>query len=548
MKKRIQVLTSILIVILASISVGFSQAKMQRNYNTTLLNNELWWGGLSRDGYRMPYGKTTNLTVDQWGWNDENQSQPLLISSKGRYIWCEDPIKYSFKNGSLIVSSRTGVIQMGKAGDDLKSAFQYVQSQFFPSNGKTPDLTMFEVPQYNTWIELMYNQSEDRILKYAENIISNGYPPGVIMIDDNWQENYGVWQFSTKRFKDPKALVKKLHNMGFKVMVWVCPFVSPDSENFRYLASKGLLLLKDQKGKPVDWTVDRPRQAAIIPWWNGHSALLDLTNPDAIKWFNDELDNLVANYGVDGFKFDAGDGEFYTNNIVSKYKATPNDHMMQFGKVGLKYSLNEYRVSFKMAGMPLAQRLRDKDHTWSEMGELIPGILSQGLMGYAYTCPDMIGGGQHTAFAPGAKLDQELVVRSAQIHALMPMMQFSVAPWRILSKENNEICLKMAQIHKSFGPTIIDLAKQSSVTGEPIARAILYNYPKSNYGEIKDQFMLGVDIMVAPVVEKGARKRKVIFPEGIWQGDDGSTVIGPKILEIDVPLERLPYFKLLSSD
>jgi alpha-glucosidase (family GH31 glycosyl hydrolase) len=544
MKKYSVIVSIVFVLFLLSFLKIRAQVKINKNYSTTLLTNELWWGGLSRDGYKMPYNKTTSHSVDQWGWNDENQSQPLLISSKGRYVWCEDPIKYTFKNGTLLVSSRTGNIITGKAGDNLKSAFAYVQQNFFPSNGKTPDLAMFEVPQYNTWIELMYDQNEERILKYAENIISNGYPPGVIMIDDNWQENYGVWQFSTKRFKDPKSLVKKLHDMGFKVMVWVCPFVSPDSVNFRYLASKGLLLLKDQKGKPVDWSVNNLRQAAIIPWWNGHSALLDLTNPDAIKWFNDELDNLVENYGVDGFKFDAGDGEFYTNNIVSRFKATPNDHMMQFGKVGLKYPLNEYRVSFKMAGMPLAQRLRDKDHTWPEMGELIPGILSQGLMGYAYTCPDMIGGGQHTAFAPGAKLDQELVVRSAQIHALMPMMQFSVAPWRILSKENNEICLKMAQLHQSFGSKIIDLAKQSATSGEPIARAMLYNYPKSNFGEIKDQFMLGSDILVAPIVEKGARKRKVIFPEGTWLGDDGSTVRGPITLGINVPLERLPYYKL----
>jgi alpha-glucosidase (family GH31 glycosyl hydrolase) len=551
---KLQRLVSFLILLfLANLTIfcqnknAVKKAKVTANpkvYNTVLLPNEMWWGGLSRDGYKMPYDKGTVLTVDIWANNDENQSQPLLISNKGRYIWCEDPIKFAFDKGKLVVSSRTGVIQTGKAGDDLQSAFKYVQNKYFPSNGRIPDSTMFVLPQYNTWIELMYDQQEDKILAYAENIIANGYPPGVLMIDDTWQENYGVWTFSTKRFKDPKGLIKKLHNMGFKVMVWICPFVSPDSENFRYLTKNGMLLLKNQNGKPVNWNTNTQREAAIIPWWNGHSGVLDLTNPKTVKWFNDQLDHLVNDYGVDGFKLDAGDGAFYKDNLVSMNPATPNDHTMLFGKVGLKYDLNEYRASFKMAGTHLAQRLRDKDHSWEELNELISGIISQGLMGYAYTCPDMIGGGQWTAFLDNAKMDQELVVRSAQIHALMPMMQFSVAPWRILSKENNDICLKMAMLHKSFGSKIIALAKQSSTTGEPIARSMLYNYPKSDYGKIKDQFMLGTDVLVAPCVQKGARTKTVIFPQGTWIGDDGSKVIGPVTQTINVPLERLPYYTL----
>ena len=93
------------------------------------------------------------------------------------------------------------------------------------------------------------------------------------------------------------------------------------------------------------------------------------------------------------------------------------------------------------------QRLSDKDHSWSDLQNLIPDIVAQGLMGYAYVCPDMIGGGQWMAFREGAVVDQELVVRSAQVHALMPMMQFSVAPWRVLSQENNASCLEMAKLH-----------------------------------------------------------------------------------------------------
>ena len=55
--------------------------------------------------------------------------------------------------------------------------------------------------------------------------------------------------------------------------------------------------------------------------------------------------------------------------------------------------------------------------------------------------------------------------------------------------------------------------------------------------------MLGDSILVAPVLDKGQRSRAVVFPPGTWQGDDGSVVIGPREIEIQVPLSRLPWYR-----
>jgi alpha-glucosidase len=214
-----------------------------------------------------------------------------------------------------------------------------------------------------------------------------------------------------------------------------------------------------------------------------------------------------------------------------------------FGRVGLDFPLNEYRASWKNAGKPLAQRLRDKSHTWEDLRTLVPRILAQGLMGYAFTCPDMIGGGQFTSFLPGAKIDEELIVRSTQVHALMPMMQFSVAPWRILSRENNDICRRMAGLHVQQSETILRIARESARTGEPIVRPLCWQWPDGGYESITDQFMLGDDILVAPVLQKGARTRRVVFPPGTWRGDDARVVTGPATTDVDAPLERLPWFR-----
>ena len=461
---------------------------------------ELWWGGLSVDGSKMPYG-TGEFFRNLDGENAGNQAQPLLISNKGRYVWSEQPFSYRFKNGVLTLSSKYAPIDSGRQGSSLKEVLAFVSKKYFPADGKLPEPLMFTQPQYNTWIELMYDQNEADILKYAQSIIDQGYPPGVLMIDDNWQEDYGTWEFSARRFKDPKAMMARLHQLGFKVMLWVVPFVSPDSAVYRDLAKQGLLHLEEGAKRP-----------AIIRWWNGASAMLDLSNPKARQWFDARLRHLTETFGVDGYKFDAGDARFYSEKIAAFQPSNPNEHTTHFARIGLNFPLNEFRASWKMAGLPLAQRLRDKSHNWEDLRELIPGIVAQGLMGYAFTCPDLIGGGEFQSFLNATSVDQELIVRSAQASALMPMMQFSVAPWRVLDKAKADIALKMARLHTQFGPEILRLAQASARSGEPIALPLAYAYPTGGYEQIKDQFLLGPDILVAPVLTKGARSRKIVFP------------------------------------
>jgi alpha-glucosidase (family GH31 glycosyl hydrolase) len=78
-----------------------------------------------------------------------------------------------------------------------------------------------------------------------------------------------------------------------------------------------------------------------------------------------------------------------------------------------------------------------------------------------------------------------------------------------------------------------------------MVRSLEYHYPHQGYAEIKDQFLLGDGLLVAPVLEKGKRARTVVFPKGSWKGDDGSTVTGPCRQDIQVPLARLPHYRLI---
>ena len=92
--------------------------------------------------------------------------------------------------------------------------------------------------------------------------------------------------------------------------------------------------------------LDETEKPAMVRWWNGVSAVLDLTNPESEKWFKGVLNNLINEFGVDGFKLDAGDGRFY-KGIKSLKEVNPNTHTELFAKIGLSYPYNEYRATWK---------------------------------------------------------------------------------------------------------------------------------------------------------------------------------------------------------
>ena len=494
-----------------------------------VLSAESWWGASVGLGHEQPY---TNLPAFDLSTQDaNNQLVPLFLSSEGEYMWSDGAFAFSAKDGVIETSVP---MQRVKAGTTLREAYLVAQAKYFPANGQLPDTLFFTMPQYNTWIELMYNQNQADILRYAHAVIDNGFPAGVLMIDDNWQRYYGNFEFKAERFPDAKGMIDELHALGFKVMVWICPFVSPDSPEFRALEAKGYLLRNPNGG------------TAILNWWNGYSACYDLTNPEAADYFISVLRQAQDTYGIDGFKFDAGDNNCYASTAISAYDphATNVDHTSSWAKIGLAFPFNEYRACWQMGGQPLVQRLGDKDYSWAAVQQLIPQMCVAGLLGYAYACPDMIGGGQFTAFLniKDDEFDQALIVRSAQVHALMPMMQFSVAPWRILSKENLAIVQRMAQLHAAFGPYIMTYARRAAQTGEPIVRCMEYQFPHQGFEQVKDQFMLGDKYLVAPVVDNRL-EREVRLPKGTWRDEQGKKYKGGRTYKIDVPLERLPYFE-----
>ena len=503
--------------------------------NVPILPGECWYGLAAVHGMKMPVDENSvysHHAADPAAYTG-NQEAPLFLSSKGRYVWSDSPFDTDARDGVLTFSRAAEDLALREGFGTLRGAYLAACREHFPPSGRMPDELFFRVPQYNTWAELIYDQDQASILAYARGIRDNGLPPGILMIDDGWMNYYGSRSFRHDRFPDPAAMFRELHELGFRTMLWVVPFVSPDSPEFRELDRRGLLI-RNADGSP-----------AIRNWWNGYSALVDLSNPAGEAWFCDYLDSFLA-LGCDGFKFDAGDVYHFRNDDRTAGGEGAHEMSRRWALLGLKYRFNEYRASWKCGSLPLVERLCDKAHRWESVARLIPDALLSGLLGYPFCCPDMIGGGSFTDFLPGApSLNPELFVRYAEVAALMPMMQFSAAPWRVLDEEHAEICRAMGRLHAAHADRIVSLARHAAQTGEPVIRMLEYEFPGEGYERAFDCFMLGSGLLAAPVLSGGEREKTVRLPKGEgcrWRGPDGTVYDGGETVTVPAPVDCLPIF------
>lgn len=509
--------------------------------------DENWWGGATASG-ACPLHRESVYHEDliRCTTSASNQAMPMYVSDKGRYIWSDEPFDVRIEDGCFVFEG--GEIALVQAGDTLREAYLACMEKHFPCDGRVLADEFFTAPQYNTWMEFTYYPTQEKVLRYAHDILSHGFPPGILILDEGWQRQYGAWEFDPVRFPAPREMVDELHRMGFKVMVWVVPYVRADGVEF--VRSIRPLIGTDPEAAKHIYIRTREGSVACARWWNGYSALLDMTNEYDARFLDDQLRRLMRETGVDGFKFDGGavdsylPGSFINGEAACEH--TPYELNRAWNEFGLKYRMHEFKDSYGMGGRNAIQRLRDKGHRWDGDGLalFLPSALIAGMIGHPFLCPDMIGGGEWSyRYMPGFVPDAELFVRMAQCSALFPMMQFSWAVWDELDEEMTGWCRDAALLHERFADRMLALVRESERTGEAIMRPLEYNDPGKGNGRVTDEFMLGRDILVCPVLKKGQRERDVIFPGGTWRDEEGNLYEGDSVRRLSAPLSRLLWFE-----
>lgn len=490
---------------------------------------EYWWGGAVADGYRMPLSAESDYYLDARVNKTYNQFNGVFLSSAGRYIVFEGGAEICVKNGYIKIINSKSRIFSGDTGGSLKSAQKFVSAEFFKKTDKFFDFEYLTEPQYCTWLETLTNVNAVDLEKYAAGIRKCGLDGKVLIIDDGWAKDYGDWTFDEKKFPAPRETVKKLKDMGFDVVLWLVPFVNAGCPDYGYLRDSDAFV------KNPDGTIH------IAEWWNGSSAVLDMSSSAAVKWIKNVLDRLVEEYGVSGFKLDAGDAMYYPQGG----NVSANEQSALWAKLGAEYSYAELRACVGLGGYPVAQRLSDKSVGWENgMKLLIPNIIQAGLLGYYYCCGDMVGGGNCADFEKLKSEEAEFYIRSCQCAALFPIVQFSYSIWNkseFLKETVKNICFLRAEF-KDYMKTA---AGKAITDGEPVVRCLEYEFPEEGFWNETQCFMLGDRYLVAPVVNKGEVRKTVKLPRGIkWRYVyDGK--LYENRAEIDCPVSVLPIFERL---
>ncbi|KAJ8414843.1 hypothetical protein AAFF_G00023660 [Aldrovandia affinis] len=426
-------------------------------------------------------------------------------------------------------------------GSDITSIHKYMVRRYFNKPNKVPSEVVFRHPIWSTWALHKTTIDQEKLLAYAANIQKYGFNCSHLELDDRYTSSYGEFNFDPVKFPNASGMFHKLKANGFLVSLWTHPFVNYDSVNFGVGMKKGLFVRQPESMLP-----------ALVHWWNGIAAILDFTNPDARDWYASHLRDLKTKYGV-----------------WSPSSSTPGDQLpaQQFSTLVLParpqplhpplhrdgYPLREraeLRVGYQSQNISCFFRIIDRDSVWGyELGlkSIIPTVLTISILGYQFILPDMIGGNVHPNRTDGGQRlpNQELYIRWLELSAFMPAMRFSVPPWEY-DAEVIKIAQTFTALHETLvAPRVLELAKEVLGTGDPIIRPLWWIATDDEAAyKIDSQFLIGDDLMVAPILEYGKRERDIYLPAGQWKSYRGEYFDkGPMHLtDYHVDLNEIAYF------
>ena len=151
------------------------------------------------------------------------------------------------------------------------------------------------------------------MIEFAEEILRYNYSISQLEIDDKWTVDHGDLKPDPEKFENMKEMSVKLHEMGIAVTIWTHPFFNIESQTLQKSLPSVSFTDTDnpdsnneyeyyiKSGNPYN------KQPGMIKWWNGYGCHLDPFNQAAGEWYNERHINMTEQYGIDSFKFDAGE-------------------------------------------------------------------------------------------------------------------------------------------------------------------------------------------------------------------------------------------------
>lgn len=402
---------------------------------------------------------------------------------------------------------------------------------------------------------------ENQALEVAAEFRKRKIPIDIIYQDIGWTQNLQDFEWRKGNYTDPKGMLKKLKANGFKMIVSQDPVISK-KDNKQYLEANKLgYFVKDV----------RTDKAYEMPWpWGGNCGVVDFTLPAVADWWG-KYQQKPLDDGISGFWTDMGEpawsNEEDTDRLNMKHHLGMHDEIHNvFGLTWDKVVKEQFEKRnpnkriFQMTRSAYAGLQRytfgwtndsgngnDVLDGWAQMENQVAVGISAGLGGIPFWTTDISGYcGEITDYPAMA----ELYTRWMQFGVFCPLSRAhhegdnAVEPWMFgeVAEKNTKAAIELK--YQLF-PYLYTYSRKAHDTGLPITRGLFMEYPNdTEAAKIDNQFIFGEELLVAPVLKKGERVKRVYLPDGEWIdfNDKKTEYLGGQTVAYKAPLNTIPIF------
>ncbi len=398
--------------------------------------------------------------------------------------------------------------------------------------------------------------SEAEVRRVAAELRKRGIPADGIWFDIDYMDGFRVFTWDKTRFPRPKQLAADLSADGFHPITIVDPGVKVD-EGYKIYdeGREGNHFVKHSNGEEYNGKV-----------WPGRSAFPDFHRAETRDWWAGQVRGWLADFGLGGIWNDMNEpaSTDLTGPILDAlhdggklpHASARNTYALQMARATYDGMLQHdpdsrpfilTRAAFSGAQTVTALWCGDNHSYWEHLASSLPMLMNLGLSGMPFVGVDIGGFGGDT--------NGELLARWTQVGAFYPFCRNHThnqtraqEPWTF-GPEVEAICRKYLSLRYQLLPYLYNLFYEAAQTGAPVIRPLAWHYPKDPATfNLNDQFMLGPNLLIAPILAPGLAARAVYLPKGRWYrwsvGQFGKLpyIDGPTHLIAEAPLDELPLF------
>ncbi len=500
------------------------------------------WKGLAYDknGDDAYMRQQLNLGVGELVYGTGERFTPFVKNGQSIDIWNQDggtSTEQSYKNIPFYLTNKGYGVFVNHPGKvSFEVASEMVTKVGFSVPGQTLDYFLFNGPTmkevlerytdltgkpalpapwtFGLWLSTSFttNYDEETVMSFVDGMLERDIPLRVFHFDCCWMKEFHWSDFlwDSRVFPDPEGMLKRIKAKGIKICVWINSYIGQESVLFQEGMEKGYFL-KRANGDVWQWDM-----------WQPGMAIVDFTNPDACKWFQDKLEVLL-DMGVDCFKTDFGE-------------RIPTDAVYFDGSDPVKMH-NYYTYLYNKTVYELLERKKGKKEAilfarsataggqkfpvhwggdcWSDyesMEESLRGGLSLTMSGFGYWSHD-IGGFESTSTPDVYKRWAAFGLMSS--HSRLHGSTSYRVPWAY-DEEAVDVVRFFTKLKASLMPYLFRNAVETSRTGVPVMRSMVLEFTEDKNCEYLDkQYMFGDSLLVAPVFNEES-EAQFYLPKGTW--------------------------------